>query len=144
MKLSEHFTLDEMVVSQEAARKGIPNIPTDADIAALKELCTNVLEPLRQALGKPVVVSSGYRSQTVNSLVGGSKTSDHLYGRAADISCPGMAPINLAKLIVSMHLPFDQLIVEFGSWVHVSIPSPKREVLTAMKNGGQTVYMKGL
>ncbi len=144
MQLTEHFTLDEFVTSQTAARAGVPNIPTDADIAALKELCTNVLEPLRQALGKPIVVSSGYRSQTVNSMVGGSKTSDHLYGRAADINCPGMAPVELAKFIIKMNLPFDQVISEYGNWVHVSIPTPKREVLTAIKNGGQTVYMKGL
>lgn len=144
MQLSEHFTLDEFTVSQTAARANIPNIPTESDIACMKGLCINVLEPIRIYTGKPIILSSGFRSQAVNSLVGGSKTSAHLFGCAADINSPGMAAIDLAKLIIKLNLPFDQLIVEFGQWVHVGVPVPKREILTAMKNGGQTVYLKGL
>lgn len=148
MKLSEHFTLDEMTVSQEAARRNVPNIPAEQHIAAMKELCAHVLEPLRKAAGRPVVISSGYRSPTVNVLVGGGNTSDHCLGRAADIIIPGQSSIDTCKLILKLNLPFKQLINEFSSWTHVSIPlpgiAPKWEVLTAMRNGGAVVYLKGL
>lgn len=148
MQLTPNFTLEEMTVSQEAARRGIPNVPGQDQIDALRRLCRDILEPLREALGKPIVISSGFRSQTINATVGGSKTSDHLYGRAADIIVPGYTPLAVAKKIVELQLPFKQVIEEFGSWVHVSIPeagaAPKREQLTAIRRAGRTVYEKGL
>lgn len=148
MNLTPNFTLEEMTVTQEGTRRGIANIPDVREINYLRELCRNVLEPLREALGKPIVVSSGFRSQTINSMVGGAKTSDHLYGRAADIIVPGYTPLAVAKKIVAMNLPFKQVIEEFGSWVHVSIPEfgvePKREQLTAIRHNGRVIYEKGL
>lgn len=148
MKLTPNFTLQEMTVSQEGARRGVPNIPTEFQIDSLRRLCRDVLEPLREALGKPIVVTSGFRSPSINAMVGGSKTSDHLDGRAADIIVPGFTPLAVAKKIVELNLPFKQVIEEFGQWTHVSIPQgghdPKREQLTAYRNGTRTVYERGL
>lgn len=139
MKLTDHFTLEEMTVSQEAARRGLSNKPSPGQIKNLTELCANVLEPLRQAAGKPVVVSSGFRSATVNQAVGGAKTSDHLEGRAADLTIPGLTPLEVCRLIVKLNLPFKQCIHEFAAWCHVSIPAssetPKREQLTITTKG---------
>ena len=86
MKLSEHFYLDEFLVSETAARRAIANQPTDEVIGRLRLLCQSVLEPLRVQLGCPIVVTSGYRSRELNLAVGGSLNSMHMQGRAADIS----------------------------------------------------------
>lgn len=120
MTLSEHFTLTEMTVSQEAARSGLKNVPDALQIESLRHLCKNVLEPLRERVKRPVVVSSGFRSTTVNRRIGGSNTSQHCRGEAADFTIPGMSVGDVVALIRAMNLPFDQLIDEFGAWVHVS------------------------
>lgn len=85
MKLSEHFTLEEMVRSATANRNNIPNTPSQAEIQWLQYLCVNVLEPLRNYMGRPITVSSGYRCPRLNALVGGVAKSQHQYGQAADI-----------------------------------------------------------
>lgn len=148
MMLSEHFSLAEMIASDTATRQGIANVPGPFEIDNLKRLCVLVLEPLRAAIGQPIKVTSGYRSSLINTLVGGSRTSDHCAGRAADIKVLGASPLTLAKAIQSLDLPFHQCIHEFGTWVHVSIPPagdvPRRECLTAVKANGKTQYMTGL
>ena len=148
MNLSPNFDLMEMVVSQEAARRGIPNIPKQSQIDNLQRLCHAILEPLRAKVARPIVVTSGFRSTAVNSLVGGSKTSDHCDGRAADILVPGLTPKQVCQTIIDLNLPFRQVIQEFGQWTHVSIDiegeQPRREVLTASKYQGKTIYSKGL
>ena len=148
MHLSPNFDLMEMVVSQEAARRGIPNIPKQSQIDNLQRLCNAILEPLRTKVARPIVVTSGFRSTAVNSLVGGSKTSDHCDGRAADILVPGLTPKQVCQTIIDLNLPFRQVIQEFGQWTHVSIEidseAPRREVLTASKYQGKTLYTKGL
>lgn len=137
-----------MTVSQEAARRGIPNEPNQAQTQNLVRLCEQVLEPLRSKVG-PIVVSSGFRSVAVNSFIGGSASSDHCDGRAADILVPGKTPLQVAQIIATLELPYKQLIQEFGQWCHVSIEAnnakPKRELLTAKKDTqGKTFYLKGL
>lgn len=128
MQLSPHFTLEEMTASQIAARRGIPNDPNETALENLKRL-TKYLEGVRQALAKPfgipraMVITSGYRSPEVNRLVGSSPGSQHTIGCAADFKVHGMKPDEVMKAIVDADLPFDQLILEFDSWVHISIPS---------------------
>jgi hypothetical protein len=146
MYLSPNFTIAEMTVSQEAVRRGIPNLPKQEHIANLQKLCNEILEPLREKIGRPIVVTSGFRSEAVNKFVGGSKTSDHMEGKAADIIVPGMTPLQVCQVIATINLPYRQCINEFGAWTHVSIgPQAKRELLSAKKDAeGKTFYLKGL
>lgn len=144
MKLGKYFTLEEMTRSQTAARRGLPNQPTAKQLESLKALVRNVLDPLREALGRPVNISSGFRSEAVNKAVGGSSSSQHRYGEAADIVVPGLTVEQVVARIRSLNLPFDQLIDEFGSWVHVSHgPRHRRQVLRARRDfNGRTIYTK--
>jgi zinc D-Ala-D-Ala carboxypeptidase len=128
------------------------NIPGEAEIANLKALAENVLQPVRDHFGKGVKVNSGFRHPEVNAKVGGSKTSDHCQGQAADIEIPGVANADLAQWIVD-NLDFRQVILEFytpgvpdSGWVHVSYVAGdnKKQVLTATKKDGKTVYLPGL
>lgn len=141
MNLSEHFTLDELTVSQEAVRAGLRNKPDASEIEALRALCVHVLEPLRARVKRPIVVSSGYRSKSLNTRVGGSTTSQHCKGEAADIIVPGMETADVVDLIRSMRLPFDQVINEGNSWVHVSYgPRHRKQALVATFRGGKAEY----
>ena len=126
MKLSDNFSLKEMIKSQTALRKDIDNEPGEEEIENLKSLCENVLQPVREYYGKAVRVNSGYRSPELNSAIGGSKTSDHCKGMAADIEINGVANAELAEWI-EKNCEFRQLILEFytpgipdSGWVHVS------------------------
>lgn len=140
MKLSEHFTLEEMISSQTAAREGLDNTPDLMMVAQLKATCEH-LEVVRELLGHPIIVSSGYRSAQVNIAVGGAKDSAHCKGFAADILCPGFGPpFEVCKKLET--LIFDQLIYEFGAWTHISFdPRMRREVLS-IKHGQD--YQPGL
>lgn len=147
LKLSDHFDLAELTISQEAARRGIANEPNAAQIGNLRGLCAYILEPLRVAVGKPVIVSSGFRSPAVNALVGGAPSSDHLRGLAADITIPGMTPLQVCQKITELKLPARQVIHEFSRWTHVSLskdPDKAPELLTASLVGGKVTYSKGL
>lgn len=115
MELSPHFTLAEFVRSSLATRKGIDNTPSATITENLKSLCLNVLEPLRISLGKPIRISSGYRSPMLNKAVGGSRSSQHMFGLAADIYVDGMSTEELFQYIIHNQIPFDQLIQEFDS-----------------------------
>ena len=126
MKLSANFNLSELTKSQTAERRGIPNNPSPGQIDNLKELCMNVLQPIRSNFDKPVIVSSGYRSAEVCVAIGSSITSQHTEGKAADIEVPGIDNKELAEWI-RHNLEYDQLILEFykdgepdSGWVHVS------------------------
>jgi zinc D-Ala-D-Ala carboxypeptidase len=142
MNLSPHFTLEEMERSQAAVRHGIINKANASQTKALKDLCLNVLEPLRTLVGKPINVQSGFRNPSVNSIVGGSATSQHKKGEAADINVEGMTPAELFELIKNSTLPYDQLIDEFSSWVHVSYKAVQRhQAMLARKDAqNKTVY----
>ena len=132
MKLSKNFTLEELVFSITALNNGWNNTPNAEAKAALKKLAVEVLQPIRNAWGKPIHVTSGYRCPRLNAAVGGVKTSQHLLGQAADIQAIPMEDNNkLFALIKSMidsgKLNIGQCIWEYGSktwpkWVHVSLP----------------------
>lgn len=148
MNLSPHFTLAEFVRSPTAARRGIDNAPSPAIVAALTGLCVHVLEPLREDFAeRPVSITSGYRSPALNRAIGGSATSRHCFGEAADFTIPGVRNLDVAQWI-QRTLPFDQLIYEFGEagWIHVSWrPANRRhQELTARRVGGRVKYLPGL
>ena len=145
MNLSQSFTLDELTVSQVAARAGLKNEPNDRHVEALRALCETVLQPLRDHLKRPIVVTSGYRSVGLNRRIGGSATSQHCRGEAADILVPGMDTADVVDMIRALHLPFDQVIDEFARWVHVShsgAAGNRGEVLMAWRRDGQTHYRR--
>ena len=135
-QLSPNFDLDEFTVSQAASRFGLKNIPPPNCVANLAILCREVLEPLRKLAGKPIIITSGYRSPEVNKVIGGSKFSQHMQGQAADIIIPGMKAIEVCYLIVNK-LAFDQVIHEFGSWCHVSYVTGnnRKQALTIDRQG---------
>lgn len=149
--LSRSFRLSEFTTSQTAARLNIPVIVEEGDPVYLNlvNLCVDILQPLRDRLRKSIIISSGYRPPKLNSAIKGSKRSQHLTGSAADIIVPTMRPIDVATKIQEMNLPYDQLIHEFGRWVHVSIDrQPRGEAMTAMKTksliGYTTEYVPGI
>lgn len=152
MQLTSNFSLKELTTSDTAIRKGLDNTPNETVTANLKLLAENILQPIREHYGKSVKVNSGYRSPEVNASVGGSKTSDHCKGQAADIEINGVANGDLAKYIVD-NFKFTQVILEFytqgvpdSGWVHVSYDPQdlKCQALTAVKKDGKTVYLPGL
>ncbi|MFO6418999.1 D-Ala-D-Ala carboxypeptidase family metallohydrolase [Hylemonella sp. W303a] len=149
LQLSQHFRLSEFTVSQAATRAGLRNSPSNSQLGNLRRLA-EVLEQVRQLLGKPVFISSGYRSPVVNAIVGGSATSAHMQGLAADFTCPGFgSPLTICRFLANSALAFNQLIYE-GTWVHLGIghetqDSWRREILTAVfETGAKTRYMKGI
>lgn len=149
-QLSEHFSLEELTLSQIAVRLGRKVEATGAILLNLERLAELVLEPIRAHIGVPIIISSGYRPPWLNTAAHGSRTSDHMTGCAADISAVGMAPRALAEKIVEIlpNLPIKQMILEFDQWVHVSVcgagEAAKRQVLTARHRGTETIYLPGL
>lgn len=152
MKLTANFTLNELTQSETALRKGLDNAPTQDIISALQLLAVNVLQPVRDHYGRGVKVNSGYRSPEVNASVGGSKTSDHCKGQAADIEIPGVANKELA-LYIRDNLEYTQLILEAytegvpdSGWVHVSYDPAnlKKQVMTAKFVNGKAIYSNGI
>src|SRR6266853_6402419 len=143
MNLTEHFTLEQLVASETAIRKGIANVPTDEQVANLTVLAST-LERLRELLG-PFHVNSAFRSRELNAAIGGSSTSAHLSGYACDLVAPGFGtPLEVCKALASSGIPFDQLIQE-GNWTHISVaPSMRKEVLTAHFASGKVTYSTGL
>lgn len=130
--LSAHFSLAEFTKSQAAIRKGIRNDPPPAAIAAMQLLCAKVLEPVRAHFRRPVKISSGYRSPTLNRAIGGAASSQHVKGEAADFEVPGVSNLEVAQWMMRQ-LNYDQLILEFyhpgqpnSGWVHASYREPYR------------------
>jgi hypothetical protein len=150
MKLTKNFSLEELTRSDTAERKGIDNSPTAEHIHNLAALCENVLQPLRDKLKHSIRVTSGYRSEKLNNAIGGSKTSEHSFGKAADIKLiiDGENKSELLYLsILEMGIPFRQMIWEFGdeetpSWVHISFNKDdnKKQTLRAYKENNKTKY----
>lgn len=135
--MGKYFTLRELIKSDTAIRCGIANNPTKEEIANINNLIDNILDPLREAYGKPIIVTSGYRCERLNKLVKGSKTSQHRFGQAADIrTIEDTREENkkLFDLIIKLKLPFDQLIDEYNfDWVHVSFSPKKRGQILHIK-----------
>ena len=151
-QLTANFSLHELTKSETALRLGMENEPGEKEIASLKTLAEKVLQPVREHYGKGVKVNSGFRHPEVNAKVGGSKTSDHCQGMAADIEIPGVPNHELADYIAKNY-KFTQVILEFytqgipdSGWVHVSYDPAnlKCQTLTAVKQNGKTVYLPGL
>ena len=148
MKLSANFTLSELTKSQTAVRKNIKNEPSTAHVENLIHLAETVLQPVRDHFGKPVVISSGYRSPELFEAIGSSAKSQHAKGEAADFEIPGVDNMQLATWI-NKNTDFDQLILEFyepgdpnSGWVHCSAvrEGSRAQVLKASKVGGRTKY----
>lgn len=146
MKLSEHFTLAEMTFSPTAIKKGIDNTPNAQTIKNLQALCEKVLEPLRAHIGGPIKVSSGYRSDALNSLIGGAKSSQHKTGQAADVDLKDKS--SEAFKWIMANLDYDQIIWEFGNdeqpdWIHVSYSTKgnRKNAMRAIKSNGKTKYV---
>lgn len=142
-QLSDHFSLEEMVFSQTAARKGIDNIPTPGIVANLRVLCAT-LEEVRELLGVPLLISSGYRSPALNKAVGGAKGSAHMLGLAADFTAPAFGTVlQVAKKIAASGIVYDQVIHEFTSWVHLGLSKdpPRKQNLSIFTGTG---YLPGL
>ena len=148
MRLSKNFLLAELIKSQTATRKGIDNEPSEEHINNLIHLAETVLQPIRDEFGRPVVISSGYRSPELCEAIGSSAKSQHAKGEAADFEVPGMDNMQLAMWI-SRNTKFDQLILEFyepgdpnSGWVHCSAvkEGSRAQVLKASKVEGKTKY----
>lgn len=137
MKLTEHFTLEELTVTNH---RQFDNTPNESEVANLTRLAA-FLEQVKTALGgKPVMVNSGFRSKQVNDSVGSKDTSQHRIGCAADIRVPGMPPDAVVRALIASGLPYDQIIREFDSWTHISVPShaeilPRRQALIIDRAG---------
>lgn len=138
MNLSEHFTYEELTFSEKALRLGIENKPP-AEIYTNLVRLANKLEEVRKAIVKPVIINSGYRSKLVNDAVGSTERSQHRVGCAADFVAPGMTPDEICRAIIASEIQYDQLIKEYDSWVHISIPNnpthtPRNQTLIIDKN----------
>jgi len=114
----------------------------------LRRLCVDILQPYRDVIGVPITITSGYRPPKLNEMIGGSTTSAHMDGRAADFYVAGKSPFEVAEAIRDMDLPYDQLIHEFGRWVHVGISREEDDIrqqdLTAMLGDKGTMYVSGI
>jgi hypothetical protein len=135
-RLSDHFSLEELTASQTAARGGLDNIPRGQALVNLTATAEH-MEAVRALLGNRVIsVSSGYRSPAVNAAVGGAKTSAHVQGYAVDFNCRSFgSPAKVAEFLKDK-LPYDQLIFEYGEWVHISFaPKMRGQELTIDRLG---------
>jgi hypothetical protein len=139
MNLSPNFTLEELTVSEIAARRNLDNTPNATEVANLVRTA-ELLEQVRAILGKPILVNSAFRSKSVNDAVGSRDTSQHRLGCAADIRVPGLTPKQVVQACIDANIPFDQIIEEFDSWTHISVPNtkeqqPRRQALVINRAG---------
>jgi len=147
MNLSDNLSLAEATYSATALRKGIANTPSVTHLIALKEVANNIFQPCRNHFGKPLRVTSGYRSEELNKVIGGSMKSQHSKGEALDMQSTSGYTNSDLFMYIKDHLTFDQLIWEFGDdknpdWVHVSYKTEgnRGEVLRAVRQNGKVVY----
>lgn len=120
MNLTEHFTLEELTITSHRQFDNTPNADEIANLTRLAEFLERVKAKLG---GKPVMINSGFRSKQVNDAVGSKDTSQHRIGCAADFRVPGMTPNEVVQTLVDSGLPYDQIIREFDSWTHISVPN---------------------
>jgi zinc D-Ala-D-Ala carboxypeptidase len=139
MRLTENFTLEELTVSELAERKGLDNTPNATEITNLMRTAL-LLEQVRELLKKPIMINSAFRSKAVNDAVGSKDTSQHRIGCAADIRVPGMTPKQVVQACIDADIPYDQIIEEFASWTHISVPDmpsrpPRKQALIIDRSG---------
>ncbi|MFN5251613.1 MAG: D-Ala-D-Ala carboxypeptidase family metallohydrolase [Bacteroidota bacterium] len=133
MNLSENFTYDELTRSETAARHGFDNTPNEGEVDNLKRLAA-LLEEVKKAVGgKAVMINSGFRSKQTNDAVGSKDSSQHRLGCAADIRVPGMTPRQVVEACIEAQVPFDQIILEFDSWTHISVANTPDAALRGQK-----------
>lgn len=137
-KLSDFFTFEELTASQTAVRKGISNIPGPEALENLRDLAKK-LDQVRRLLGRPVLISSGFRCLELNTAIGSKPSSDHIRGLAADFVCPGFGTVmDIFNKIKVSGINFDQLIAENPSkngWVHLGIGSRNRRQCLIFESG---------
>lgn len=143
--LSRDFLLSEFLDSQIATRAGHVLDPAPDAIANLKRLCLDVLQPFRDSIKRPVVISSGYRDAWLNTRTGGEPDSAHLSGRAADFNVLNMEPENAVRILrLLAALPYDKVILEYNRWVHVQVAKegkrPRRLCLEAKLVDGERLF----
>ena len=133
MNLSENFTYDELTRSETADRHGFDNTPNEGEVDNLKRLAA-LLEEVKKAVGgKAVMINSGFRSKQTNDAVNSKDSSQHRLGCAADIRVPGMTPRQVVEACIEAQVPFDQIIVEFDSWTHISVTNTPDAALRGQK-----------
>ncbi|MBQ5741114.1 MAG: DUF882 domain-containing protein [Bacteroidaceae bacterium] len=131
MRAPRDFTIDELIRSATAERLGIDNFPPPEEMANLRQLAVKILQPLRDAWQRPIIVTSGYRSPALNKALGGARNSQHLMGQAADICATDPADnkalfLTAVRLIQEGTLQVGQLIDEYAyQWIHISLPTPR-------------------
>lgn len=141
-KISKYFTIEEMTASDYAVRNNIENIPNNQERSNLSILANVILDKIRELVGV-TVVSSGFRCKKVNDGIGSGDYSQHPKGEAADLVFPCQDLKFIFDKIKNSTIQYDQLIFEFGRWIHVSYSAnPRRECLIAYKENGKTVYKK--
>ena len=137
MNLSEHFTFEELTITDHREFDNTPNVEETENLTRL----AGFLEQVKEVLGgKPIMVNSAFRSEAVNNAVGSRNTSQHRIGCAADIRVPGMTPDEVVKAVIASGIGYDQIIREFDRWTHISIPNtkdmtPRRQALIIDKSG---------
>ena len=142
-QLTANFSLEELTRSEAADRNGWDNTPNAQEIENLKRLAA-LLQQVKTAVGgKPVMINSGFRSKQVNDSVGSKDSSQHRLGCAADIRVPGMKPREVVEACIAAGVPFDQIILEFDSWTHISVPNtpefkPRGSKLIIDRSGTKT------
>ncbi|MBM3345003.1 MAG: peptidase M15 [Betaproteobacteria bacterium] len=143
MRLTDHFHLAHLTASETAERKGIANSPLPEHVDNLRRLAAG-LEQVQALLGHPLEISSGYRCAELNRAVGGTDASQHTLGMAADFTCPQFgSPVEIVAAIQASDIPFDQCILEFGRWVHISFSSSPRGRVLSIHDSGEG-YLDGL
>lgn len=148
LQITEHFSYREMTRSATGERMGIANNPPSELMPNILKVCER-LEKVREHYDRPVTVLSCYRSLALNAAVGGSPTSAHRFGLAADFQIEGVSNLEIARWCADNISDYDQIIYEFGEtgWVHMgftSIKQPRKQLLSAVKENGKTVYKPGL
>ncbi len=149
MNLTENVSLKELTKSESATRFGISNEPTEEALSNLQKLATHILQPVRDHFGKPLIITSGYRSPELCLKIGSTTTSQHTKGQAADFEIGGIANKDLSDWI-HQNLDYDQLILEFwkpeepnSGWVHCSYKGQglnRKQYLRAITENGKTKY----
>lgn len=130
MFLSSNFTLEELITSSTAQKFRINNVPDEFHIVNLSRLCREILQPIRNRLAQPLIVTSGFRCEALNRIIGGSKTSQHLKGEAADIVCDNNKKLwnIILNMITEEEITVGQLIDEKNlRWIHISLPDSKHK-----------------